>query len=76
MIFVPPGIGPLPRCFASTLQNFQVFACILTVSQRPHVICNSYTLLRPHLWEYPFTPYLYSDRPFDAEADLPWPPVE
>ena len=37
----------------------RLFACILTVSQRPHVICDSYTLLRPHLWEYPFAPYLY-----------------
>ena len=59
VIFVQPGIGPFLRFFASTLQNFQVFACFLTVSQRPHIICNSCTLLRPQLWGYPFTPYLY-----------------
>ena len=47
-------VGP-----AGTWPTLQVFACISTVSQRPHVICNSYKILRPHLWEYAFTPYLY-----------------
>ena len=51
----------LPKCFASTLQNLQVSACILTVSQCQHVICYSYTLLHQHLWEYPFTLYLYTE---------------
>ena len=58
--FRPAGNWPAPEMFCVHPQNFQVFACVLTVSQRPHKICNSYTLLRQHLWEYPFTPYLYA----------------
>ena len=50
------GSGPLQKCFAP---NFQLFACILTHSQRPLTIRKICTVLRPHLWEYPFTPYLY-----------------
>ena len=34
----------------------------LTASEdtRNNLMTGSYTLLRPHRWEYPFTPYLYS----------------
>ena len=67
MIFVQQGISQPPRYFASTPQNFQVFACVLTVFQRPHNICNSYTLLRPQLCEYPLLHTWIWDRQFCTE---------
>ena len=67
MIFVQQGISQLPRCFASTPQNFQVFACVLTVFQRQHKICNRYTLLRPQLCEYPLLHTCIWDRQFCTE---------